>query len=92
MERVAAAFPPAPPGDALEFFTLSLQFAEKSGLLTREADRVIRLCLRDRVPASMTMLGNGVFAYGEGAHGVLREFGEVYEFAVAKSGARILGA
>ena len=90
MERVAAAFPPSPPKDAEEFFTISRQFAEKSGLLTREADRTIRRCLRNHVPASMTMLGNGVFAHGKGARKILMEFGEVYEFSVAQSGARVL--
>jgi pantoate kinase len=92
MDRVAAAFPPSPPKGAEEFFKISRQFAEKSGLLTREADQVIQRCLRSRMPASMTMLGNGVFAYGKGAREILKEFGEVYEFSVAQSGTRVLGA
>lgn len=91
MDRVAAAFPSLPPKDAREFFTFSCRFAEKSGLLTREADQVIKQCLRNDVPAGMTMLGNGVFAYGEGAKKILRDYGEVYEFSVAESGARVLG-
>jgi len=92
MERVAAAFPPSPPEGAEEFFKLSRQFAKKSGLLTREADRVIQRCLKNHVPASMTMLGNGVFAYGKGAREILTEFNDVYTFSVAQSGARVLGA
>jgi pantoate kinase len=90
MDRVAAAFPPIPPKDAGEFFKFSCEFAEKSGLLTREADQVIRRCLKNHVPAGMTMLGNGVFAYGEGAKKILMGFGDVYEFSVAQSGARVL--
>jgi hypothetical protein len=39
----------------------------------------------------MTMLGNGVFACGSAAREVLAECGEVYEFHVAPSGARIIG-
>lgn len=91
MERVAAAFPPSPPKDAWEFFEISRQFAEKSGLLTRESDRVIRQCMKNNVLASMTMLGNGVFAYGNNAKEILMRFGQVYEFSMAHSGTRIIG-
>jgi hypothetical protein len=38
----------------------------------------------------MTMLGNGVFAYGRNARDVLLPFGAVYEFRVADAGARII--
>jgi pantoate kinase len=91
MERVAAAFPPGKPENAEEFFRFSRQFAEKSGLLTPEAGSVIRHCADNRVPASMTMLGNGVFAYGDRARDILSAFGDVYSFTVAKAGARIIG-
>ena len=91
MDRVAAAFPQNPPRDAGDFFRLSRTFAEKSGLLTPEAGAVIRQCDDHGIPASMTMLGNGVFAYGEGASAILAEFGTVYTFAVADRGARIIG-
>ena len=50
------------PGD---FFKISRRFAEKSGLLTTEAEAVIRRCADNNVPATMTMLGNGVFACGQ---------------------------
>jgi pantoate kinase len=91
MTRVAAAFPESPPQDAMDFFRISRQFAKKSGLLTREAGAVIQQCADRHIPASMTMLGNGVFAYGKGARAVLAGYGEVYEFTVAESGVRILG-
>ena len=92
MERVAAAFPPSPPEDAGDFFRISRQFAEKSGLLTREAGAVIRHCTDNNVPASMTMLGNGVFAYGKKAREILSASGDVYTFTVAREGARIIGS
>jgi len=38
----------------------------------------------------MTMLGNGVFAYGRKAHDLLVPFGPVYELYVAETGARIV--
>ena len=38
----------------------------------------------------MTMLGNGVFAYGKKARDILSPCGVVYEFTVAREGARII--
>ena len=91
MERVTAAFPPRPPKDAVDFFKISRQFAEKSGLLTREAGAVIRRCADNNIPAGMTMLGNGVFAYGHKARDILSASGDVYAFTVAREGARVVG-
>jgi pantoate kinase len=91
MDRVTAAFPQNPPQDAEGFFKLSRLFAERSGLLTPEAGAVIQKCADNGVPASMTMLGNGVFAYGQKARDILSESGEVYAFSVAGEGARIIG-
>lgn len=90
MERVACAFPHDPPEDAADFFHISRRFAEMSGLMTKEADEVIRACTGSNIPASMTMLGNGVFACGEGARQILRAYGDVYEFTVAGHGARVI--
>ena len=90
MERVAAAFPLGPPEDAEDFFRISLLFAEKSGLLTKEAGDVIRTCADNNIPASMTMLGNGVFAYGQKAREILSASGDVYAFTVAGEGTRII--
>jgi pantoate kinase len=91
MDRVAAAFPPGLPEDAEDFFRISRRFAEKSGLLTSEAGAVIQRCADNNVPAGMTMLGNGVFAYGREARDILSAFGEIYAFTMAKAGARITG-
>jgi pantoate kinase len=91
MERVAAAFPLSPPRNAEDFFRISRRFAENSGLLTPEAGTVIRRCAERGVPASMTMLGNGVFAYGHKAQEILSAYGDVYAFTVAGNGARIVG-
>jgi pantoate kinase len=90
MERVSLAFPASFPDNVFEFFMLSRQFSEKSGLLTPDVKNVLRDCDAHSIPASMTMLGNGVFAYGSQAKAVLARYGEVYDFQVATAGARII--
>jgi pantoate kinase len=90
MERVSSAFPPAAPRDARDFFTLSKQFAERSGLITDTVKKVFHICDKEKIPAGMTMLGNGVFAYGNKAQEVLSRFGEVYKFRVSPTGPRIV--
>ncbi|NMB77514.1 MAG: GHMP kinase [Methanomicrobiales archaeon] len=90
MERVQRAFPENEPRSAEEFFRISRTFAEKSGLVTPEVERVLTACAAEGIPASMTMLGNGVFAYGARAHAVLRQFGEVSTCTMARHGARII--
>jgi pantoate kinase len=91
MERVSSAFPRTSPKNAEDFFRLSRQFAIASGLATPEVRQVLQLLAENHVPASMTMLGNGVFAYGGNARDLLEQWGEVYEFPMARSGARITG-
>jgi pantoate kinase len=91
MDRISAAFPLNPPIDGKDFFRISRLFAETSGLLTGEAGAVIRHCTDNGIPASMTMLGNGVFAYGEKARDILSASGDVYAFTVAKAGVRVVG-
>lgn len=90
MTRVAAAFPARQPKTAAEFFACCREFSQKSGLETASVRKVLDGCDRNHVPAAMTMLGDGVFAYGKRAAGVLRPFGEVYEMHMAESGTRIL--
>jgi pantoate kinase len=90
MHQVSSAFPLTDPVDAREFFTLSKQFAERSGLITEPVKNVFRACEERNVMAGMTMLGNGVFAYGTNAREVLAPFGEVYEFRISPSGPEIL--
>jgi pantoate kinase len=74
----------------MDFFHLSRDFAQRSGLMTPEVDKVMSHCDAAGVLSGMTMLGNGVFAYGRKAQHVLLPFGPVYEFYVAESGTRIV--
>ncbi len=90
MERVSSAFPKTTPENVEDFFLLSHHFSEQSGLMTREVKKVIRCCDAAGVPSSMTMLGNGVFAFGRKAQDVLLPFGHVYEFQVSTTGAHIM--
>jgi len=90
MEHVSAAFPETIPDDAMDFFRHSRRFAQRSGLMTPEVHTVTCLCDATGVPSGMTMLGNGVFAYGRKAQHVLQPLGPVYEFYVAESGTRIV--
>jgi pantoate kinase len=90
MDRVSSAFPKTKPQTREDFFSLSRHFAEHSGLITREVKKVIRVCDAAGVPSSMTMLGNGIFAYGRKAREVLLPFGYAYELHVSATGARIL--
>lgn len=90
MERVTRAFPDSEPLTADEFFLRSRDFSNRSGLVTGNVDRVLRTCEAEGVSASMTMLGNGVFAHGKKAYAVLRSFGEVYTCEIARGGARIV--
>jgi pantoate kinase len=90
MERITSAFPETIPETIEDFFLFSRQFSERSGLITREVKTITRLCDTAGVPSGMTMLGNGIFAYGRKAHNLLMLFGHVYEFHVADSGAHIV--
>ena len=90
MLQVSSAFPLTDPADARDFFTLSKQFAERSGLITGPVKNVFRACEERDVMVGRTMLGNGVFAYGKNAREVLAHFGKVYEFRISPSGPEIL--
>jgi pantoate kinase len=90
MELASSAFPTTTPGNLEDFFLLSRLFAQQSGLMTPEALNVIRKCDAAGIPSSMTMLGNGVFAYGRKAREILLAFGHVYEFHVSATGAHIV--
>ena len=72
------------------FFSLCRAFAEDSGLLTENVEVVLRACEAKDIPAGMTMLGNGVFAYGRKAPEILERFGNVYRCQMARTGARII--
>jgi pantoate kinase len=91
LRRVSEAYPGGTPDTAFHFFELSRSFAEKSGLLTPEVREVLSRCDREGVPASMTMLGNGVFSMGLKGGEILSAYDEVYELQLAPSGPRITG-
>jgi pantoate kinase len=90
MRAVAAAYPGRCPGGIEDFFDLSRAFARGSGLVTEEIDEVLRACEREGIPASMTMLGRGVFAFGGEAEDALAPFGEVYVMERAEQGVRLV--
>jgi pantoate kinase len=89
MARVFAAYPEEIPKTVPDFFAISRRFSYDSGLCTPEVSKVLHACEKEEIPASMTMLGKGVFAYGTGAADLLAQFGHVYMFHVAENGPRI---
>jgi pantoate kinase len=91
MARVTAAFPGRCPEDPADFFQLSRGFAEKSGLITPRVRQALSACDQAGVPATMTMLGNGIFAYGEEAFPVLAPLGPTYRLHGDCAGVRLLG-
>jgi len=90
MEQVASAFPDTEPKNIEDFFRCSRVFAQRSGLLTPQVQTVLDRCDELNIPASMTMLGNGVFAYGKEAERVLSRFGLTYDMGVATQGAQVV--
>jgi pantoate kinase len=86
MEGIARAFPGRCPRDLEDFVGLSRSFAEASGLITPRVRDVLLACDREGIRASMTMLGEGVFALGDGAPPVLSPFGRVYRLRVSDRG------
>lgn len=86
MERIDRAFPERCPRDIGDLFSLSRSFAEKSGLVTPRVREVLGACDRAGVSASMTMLGEGVFALGDQASPVLSPFGKVFRLRIAERG------
>lgn len=90
MARIDAAFPERCPSDMDDFFALSAQFAKESALVSPAVEEVLAHCRRAGVPASMTMLGNGVFACGSDAAGILAGYGEVIPLGIATGGVRLI--
>jgi pantoate kinase len=86
MERVTQAFPDRCPRNLEDFFFLSRSFAEKSGLVTPVVRRALASCDRSKVLASMTMLGEGVFACGAGAMEALGSFGTPFPVHLSRQG------
>jgi pantoate kinase len=90
MERIRKAYPDDIPETIEDLMRISREFAEKSGLISGEVRQILSACDAQTIPASMTMLGNGVFALGKGAPAVLKTFGEVYRLQISAGGPRIL--
>lgn len=90
VSRISAAFPSGEPETLTEFFQYSRKFAETSGLISDDVRKVLIACDANDIPASMTMLGNGVFALGEEARSVLSRFGTVYTLGIARAGPHLV--
>ena len=90
MDRIVQAFPGTCPKTPEEFFLFSRDFSEKSGLIAPQVRDGLSGCDREGILASMTMLGNGIFAYGRDAGEILEQFGETFKLHIAMSGVRIM--
>ena len=90
MARIRGAFPSAEPRGIEELVRVSRTFAERSGLVTPRVHTALAACDDAGVPASMTLLGDGVFATGSGADRILARFGRVNRLHVASGGFGLL--
>ena len=93
MQKIQDAWPDIVPDDLSSFFELSRIFSEKSGLITPEVRHILDICADEQVPASMTMLGNGVFAAGPHARRVLEEWSglfKIYSMSIAEQGFHVI--
>ena len=86
MDRVARAFPDRCPSNLREFLTFSRSFAEESGLITPRVREALERCDRYGVPASMTMLGEGVFAIGKNAMAAFSPLGSPFTMRISRHG------
>jgi pantoate kinase len=77
--------------DLENFFDLSLKFAQKTGLMTKELRKAIEAAQRHG-KATMAMLGNSIFAIGDTKKliDVLENFGKIYVCEVDNEGARVI--
>lgn len=90
MRRVSAAFQDRLPENFAEFMENSRQFAEASGLIPQEIRPVLAACDDAGIPASMTMLGCGVFATGDDAPEILAGFGRAVPLKIYPHGPQLL--
>lgn len=86
MKKVEEAFPKTIPSNAAEFMKNSLEFARNSGLMLPELEEIIQACEKENILCSMTMLGKGVFAFGEKSKDVLEKFGEPVKLRINSTG------
>lgn len=92
MDRVIRAFPGRCPRDTGDFFRLARKFAIESGLATTEVLHALTACDEAGIPATMTMLGNGVFACGKKAYQVLSSLGDTFVLHPAETGVCLVEA
>ncbi len=90
MARVKEAYTAECAKNPEDFFRISRLFAEKSGLVPDEIRPILQACDEKGIPASMTMLGKGVFALGDKSFSVLSEFGTPLSLHVAEEGFRLI--
>lgn len=90
IEKFKRAYPTTIPKTLDEFMTVARKFAEGTGLITEDVRNILLKCDAHGIPASMTMLGNGVFATGRDAEKILSGFGDVYRLSLSPGGPRIL--
>jgi len=77
--------------DLENFFDLSLKFAQKTGLMTKELRKAIEAAQRHGL-ATMAMLGNSIFAIGDTKKLIdaLKHFGKIYTCKVDNEGAKVI--
>ena len=90
MARVKEAYTPECAESPEEFFRIARTFAEKSGMIPDEIRPILQACDEEGIPASMTMLGKGVFALGDLSFSVLSEYGTPLKLHVAEEGFRLI--
>ena len=90
MARVKEAYTAECAKSPEDFFRIARRFAEKSGLVPDEIRPILQACDENGIPASMTMLGKGVFALGDISFSVLSEFGIPLKLHVAEEGFRLI--
>ena len=92
--QIKEAFPDQKPKNIEEFFSLSYQFATKSGLMSKKVSHILNAAKRANVFASMTMLGDGVFALGQMGHAFLCAHAvdpkNIFVCDIAHSGPRVI--
>ena len=94
LSRIKSAFPSQIPHNITEFFELSYLFAKQSGLITPAVAHILEAAEEAKVYASMTMLGEGVFALGKEGHAFLSVHApdqkQIFPCNIACSGPRVL--
>ena len=94
LNRIKDAFPTQKPYTITEFFELSSLFAKQSGLITPAVAHILKAAEKAHVYASMTMLGEGVFALGKEGQGFLsahaKDQNSIFPCDIAHRGPHIL--